>query len=111
MIRNIWSSVKIVCAEHTDTPKMEISQKQNYIQYVCPKCSNHISVDDFEKVIQFLTKKIEEAEFNDEIVDLTNVRWTARNIKYNVLCFKSDKIVVSADNRKIAHKGGENNEK
>lgn len=111
MIKNIWNSVRIVCADHTDTPEMEISPKQKYIQYVCPKCNNHISADDFEKVIQFLMKKMEEAEFNDELVDLTNVKWTARKTEYKVLCFKNDKIVVSADNRKITHKGGINSEK
>lgn len=108
MIRNLWNVVKIVCAKHSNTPELVLTQiTPKKIQYVCMNkeddkcCKNYITVEDYDGVIKKITEEIEKAEFSGSIVNLKNYSWTARNIVYKILCFKEDKIVVQALNKKV----------
>lgn len=102
MIKNLWNVVKIVCGNHgKDTPDMKIEQlSPKNIQYVC-SCCNAITVDDYDKVIKKISDEIENAEANGVDVNLKYMKWKQRNIDYKILCFKENKIIVSAVNRKI----------
>lgn len=104
MIKNLWNVVKVVCGNHgNNTPDMELTHHtQKVLQYscTCPDCRNSITVDDYDNVIKKISDEIETAEMEGDNVNLKNMRWKKRYIDYRVICFKEDKIVVTAINKK-----------
>ena len=101
MIKNLWNVVKVVCGNHRNTPELVLDRLNlNKMQYIC-ECKNTISVDDYDKVIKKISDEMEKAEALGINTNLKNMKWRARNIDYKIICFKEDKIVVKAVNRKI----------
>lgn len=108
MILNLWNLVVLRCVNHSEEKphKMELKKTTHSIIYGCNKeeCKNEISVDDFDKLISKLTKDIENAEFNNEIPDLTGNKYTIRGVIYKVAKYKTDYIVVDVLNKKVKGK-------
>lgn len=105
MIKNLWNVVKIVCGNHDDsTPDLVINQlTPKKLQYKCncSGCRNAISVDDYDNAIKKISDEMEIAEFEGSSVDLKNMKWKSRGVDYKIICFKNDKIVVRAVNKKV----------
>ena len=106
MITNMWNQVKLICGNnHEKMYDMEINQSGKALNYICSKkiecnCINCISITDFEKVIKHISNEIETAEMNNQIADLTNVKFKINNINYKILKHKTNKILVEVLNKK-----------
>lgn len=113
-ITNSWGNVKLVCIHNHETPiEMEIKQGPASLFYACPKydlenleegevrCNNRLNLIDYTDMLQYLHNLLVEAELNDKVMNLKNVKWvTKRGIQFKVLSHDGDNLVVGVENWK-----------
>lgn len=111
MITNIWNDIEVYCPRHDELIPLEIQTGSKVLFYACPKympdkreknetaCRNFIYLNEYEKMINKISSMLEEAQLNNEIVDLTGEKWTDNGIDFEI--FEHDKkIKVKMLNRK-----------
>lgn len=110
-IKNSWSSVKLICGNHSDEQKVEmvIQQGPHSLFYACPHyyeqnreegerpCFNRLNLVDFERALSHLA----DVQMDDEtIVSLDHYKWKKNGVEYQVISHKDGKIVLRVLNRK-----------
>ena len=110
MIQNLWNDIKIVCGNcKTHTPlEPKIAES---LFYSCPKyydfnrtpderpCGNRISGIDYERMVDHISKKIQEASLNFEKIWFQGYTFKIKNIEFKVLSHKDDEIIVTVLNK------------
>lgn len=103
MISNTWGKLDLYCgAGHTE--KMELKQKRAGIFYECPLCKNSFSMNDIEKFLDKLENIQIEAELNDELLDIKNIKLKVGMCRYQIL-ENNDRIKVMGINEKAVNYG------
>ena len=128
MISNLWNSVRLVCGCHPDskgpvymqphdspTSKASISMYGNSLNmfYSCPKyypdnrepgehaCRNHISLKEFEKMLEVISKELEAGDDLTGSVQLVGLTWKSKSgIEYKVVRQTEKHIDVMCINRR-----------
>ena len=128
MILNIWSRVRLFCGNHGDDYSIEmvpheaatsaISQRlygssEKNMFYACPKyypenresgekcCRNHISVAEFEKMLNHITELMEEDALLGAETNIVGAKWKSRSgVEYRVIHQNDKHIDVVCLNRK-----------
>ena len=113
MITNSWQNTHLFCIYRHETPVEMVLQSGQTVFYACPKydleqlgenerrCNNRLSIADFDKALEHIHQKLQEAEENDEFYNLTNYRWkTNKNIEFVVLKHEGDSIDLGVINWK-----------
>jgi hypothetical protein len=120
MIKGIWDMIEVYCGDkhkHGDDcdklPKLEIVQGvYNGYFYNCPKyrddrrepgelkCHNRISPVEYEKMIDHISNLLEEAEMNNEKINLVGHTWKSHGIKFEIFDHTENKIKVTMLNPK-----------
>ena len=120
MIKGLWSIIKVYCCDferHKEAVELEVVQSGfNGYFYACPKyhdwsrengerqCTNRISPVEYEKMINKISDMMEEAELNNEIIDLTGYKWKQKGIHFEIKKFDKNEIIVYMLNPKqLAH--------
>lgn len=131
MLMNMWSRIKLLCANHPDGIRPEMMPHapaesnisrglygaQTNMFYSCPKyypenreseepcCRNHISIKEFEGIIDHLEKSAGKIEAMGGSVDLTGERWRSKSgVEYKVIKQTKDGLHVECLNRKAVWK-------
>lgn len=131
MQTNFWTRIKLVCGNHGDgdMPLMAphapaegntsrvLYGTQTDMFYSCPQyypenradgepcCRNHISIKEFEGMLNHLQKLITEIESVGGTIDIVGERWKSRQgVEYKVVKQTSNHIYVSCLNRKVVWK-------
>lgn len=114
MITGSWDDIQLVCCYRHDKPvPMAIQEGPNSPFYACPKyhpenreegeraCSNHLSLQDYSKMLEHLHTKIIDAEMNDERLNLTNYAWKdKKGTEFRVLSQEGSRLVISVYNKR-----------
>lgn len=127
MIVNLWQRVKLHCGNHDgDAPLMEphaaadsntarslYGNSAMNMFYSCPKyypenrgdgepcCRNHISMKEFETMLDKISGELEKAQKNDMTCDLKGLQWKSKSgVVYMVTKHKEDEIDVTCINTK-----------
>ena len=113
MIKNLWSKTTVICGNHkTDFPKMSLKTGQQSMFYSCPKyypenrnkeeraCRNHVSCDDFEKILDILSKEMDNQMQFGTIPNLTNYTFKFKTIDVVVTEHTADKLIIKIFNKK-----------
>lgn len=116
MIKGIWNMIDVYCGDktkHKVLPKLEVVQGVfNGYFYNCPKykeenrtpderkCCNRISPVEYEKMIDHISKLLEDAEMNNEKINLTGYTWKSHGIQFEIFEHTDNKIKVSMLNPK-----------
>lgn len=120
MIKGLWSIIKVYCCDfdrHKDAVELEIIENGfNGYFYACPKyhtfnreqkerqCTNRISPVEYENMIDTISNLIEEAENNNEVIDLTGYKWKRKGIQFEIKKYSETEIIVYMLNPKqLAH--------
>ena len=112
VITGSWEDITLVCSHRHETPVPMVIQEGPSSQfYACPKyheqnreegekaCNNHISLQDYTKMLEHLHQKIMEAEMQDEKINLKNHIWKDRKgIEYKVLEQDGNHLTVQVQN-------------
>ena len=96
MISNLWDDVELYCGNnHNEMQKMTLQQIGKQMYYVCPsqteehqethKCTNRISINHFEKMLDYLSETMMEAALASDELNLTNLRWKKNGIEFRVI--------------------------
>lgn len=131
MQANFWTRIKLVCANHEDgdMPLMSphapaegntsrvLYGTQTDMFYSCPKyypenredgepcCRNHISIKEFEGMLNHLQKLVTDIESVGGTIDIVGERWKSRQgVEYTVVKQTPNHIYVSCLNRKAVWK-------
>ena len=121
MIRNLWTKVCLYCGNHEnasvkmephEAPASVISQRlygysEKIMFYTCPKyypehrsenevcCRNHISVNEFEKMLAYFSDEMEAQLQKGAIPTLTGLKWKSRaGVEYRVIRQSDDHLDV-----------------
>lgn len=117
MIKGIWNMIEVYCGDkskHGDNlPKLEVVQGVfNGYFYNCPKyrddqrepgerkCCNRISPVEYEKMIDHISKLLEDAELNNEKINLVGYKWKTKGIMFEIFEHDNEKIKVAMLNPK-----------
>lgn len=128
MIINLWSKIQLICGNHSDgdeeimTPHEAASSKMSRslygnssmnMFYSCPKyypenrkddapcCRNHISMKEFEGMLTYLSKTLEDAQLNGGTMDLTGLKWKSKSgVEYHVISYSDSAIRVKCLNKR-----------
>lgn len=117
LIKNLWGKIHLFCGNHgeDETIEMTIHEGSDTMKtafYSCPKyypdnrekderaCVNHISVMDFEKMLNHISDEIGKGIKNGEEIDLKGYKWKDRYIEYKVIRFEEEYIGVLCLNKK-----------
>lgn len=113
MVKNMWKQIVLVCGCHEEEVIMNIIQGPSSLFYACPKyypenrengeraCANRINLVDYEKMVDYLSDKIEESLLEGNKEDLTNLNWVYKGvIEFKVLEHKNGMIKVRMKNKK-----------
>ena len=110
VIKNLWNNVSLICGCHEKETFLTPNMKGNSLFYSCPKyydmnreqgeraCTNHITVDDYERIILCLGDIIANNEKNNIVGNLTGHTWSDGKIQYKVVRHDENKIYVSVVN-------------
>lgn len=106
-VSDLWKITTPICGRaHNVHVKMElVADTRATFCYECPECRknntvNSIPMNEFEKMINALSKKIyEEEAVNGAYVDLTNYGWTKNGIRFDILKYEKNSIDVKINNR------------
>lgn len=86
MVSGVWRKTTFYCGnEHEELTEMPLIQKGRVLYYGCPCCKNILSVNDAEKVINYLSDLLYEADLNCEKLNLTNHKWKRKTTTYKIL--------------------------
>lgn len=100
MIKNLWNLTKLNCGNgHEELIPMELQPKGKELIYKCPHCKNYITVKEFEKIINKISKMIFDAEMNNEMANFSNYKWTEKGIKIQIIEHEDDNFIITAKNR------------
>lgn len=112
MIKNLWSSIRIVCGNH-DGKEIPLEPKMGQsLFYSCPKyydfnrteneraCGNRISGVDYERMVMHLSSKIEEASLKLDKVWLQGYTFKIKDIEFKVIKHTDKELIVSVLNKK-----------
>ena len=100
MIKNLWKSTTI-CCDNCDEKNIEMvlqPKGKDYI-YKCPKCKNYITVKEFERIINKISKMVFEAEMNNEIANFSGYKWTDKGLKVLIKEHNDTKFIILVKNR------------
>lgn len=130
MITNLWERVHLLCGNHNaedakDLPHMTPHKAADSATsrglygnnmkmfYACPKyypsereegepaCRNHISMKEFENMLDVISKEIEKANRNDMMVDLVGMKWKSKaGTEFRVVRYGEDRVDVVCVNKK-----------
>ena len=125
MIVNLWNKITLLCANHDYPVKMrphdpgtglltaQLYGAQTNMFYSCPKyyeenrkegetlCRNHISMKEFENLLNYISKEIETAEEDGGQIDLSGDVWKSKNgTVFKIVSHTEDEIVVSCLNER-----------
>lgn len=57
MVSNLWKNTTLLCGNHSDEKvEMALNPNGKIISYCCPLCKNKITVNDFEKITNEISK-------------------------------------------------------
>ena len=116
MIKNLCDMIEIYCGHGHDEPILMYMRdgsdfgKDSF--YACPKyypenrneferaCNNNLTITDYIKMVDYIDKKLTNAELNDEKIVMTNLKFKIGQVEYKVFEHTSKKIKVSVLNRK-----------
>lgn len=120
MIKNFCDMLEIYCGHgHSEPIPMYMKEGAGYGRdsfYACPKyypenrapderaCNNNLTITDYLKMVDFLDKKLSNAELNDEKINLKNFKFKIGQVEYTVIDHTSRKIKISVVNRKAINK-------
>ena len=119
IITGAWESTKIVCGNHKETdetPEMFLTSSGRTFSFCCPKCNplnltddekackNQLSSYDYEKVIEFISEKIVNAEANGEQINLCNFRWKRKTQEFKVIKHDNEEIIIEFIDKKLVTK-------
>ena len=120
MIKNFCDMLEIYCGHgHSEQIPMYMKEGAGYGRdsfYACPKyypenrtpderaCNNNLTITDYLKMVDFLDKKLSNAELNDEKINLKNFKFKIGQVEYTVIDHTSRKIKISVVNRKAINK-------
>ena len=109
--------IHVYCGNnHQELEELKIEEGMYQLFYACPKyqmenrnpnekaCNNRISVDDYENMITHVSSMIEEAEMNNTMLDLTNVKWVKKNIEFTIFEHTKDSIKIFMKNKVAINK-------
>lgn len=114
MVQNLWKKIILVCGNcHEEEVLMQMVEGPLSPFYACPKyypenlkegeraCYNRLNFVDLEKLVDFLSDKIEEALMHGQKICLTNVVWTyKKKIIFKVIEHTDSHIKVEVLNKK-----------
>lgn len=96
-IDDIWNRIVPLCACHSTEVVMVEKQTPDSVFYACPKyyeenrspnerpCLNHLSVQDYQGMIEKITSELAFQTVKFQNADLTGMRWTKNGILYEVV--------------------------
>ncbi len=114
MIAGLWNKIEIVCGCHSDinqTPLMSLKTGHRSMFYSCPRyypdgrdasdtaCINHVSTDDFQKILDRLSEETEEQMKFGQSSNLIGLSFTIKTINVKVIEHTSDRILISVINK------------
>lgn len=112
MVKNIWKMIKVYCGNnHDELLELQVENGMYQLFYACPRyhienrapgeraCNNRISIDDYENMISTVSNLIEEAEMNNQTINLTNYKWTKKNIEFKIFEHTKDSIKIFMKNK------------
>jgi hypothetical protein len=113
MVKNLWKQIEVVCGNHEkDYPVMGLKQGHRSLFYSCPKyypearqpgeraCKNHVSTDDFEKILEKLSEEAEKQMINGQKICLKNLKFKVKTIEVEVIYHVDDVIKLKVKNKK-----------
>lgn len=112
MIKNIWGTIKLYCPRHEEPIPLEIQNGSKVLFYACPKynpmnreqheiaCRNFIYLNEYEKMIEHVSHLLEVADMNNEVIDLTNHKWSDNGIDFEIFKYSDNDIRIKMLNRK-----------
>lgn len=113
MIKGLWNKVEIVCGCHNSAlPVMSPKVGHRSMFYSCPKyypeerekgekpCVNHVSTDDFQKILDVLSEEAENQMLFGQSASLLGLAFKIKSIDVNVVNYSQDKITIKVVNHK-----------
>lgn len=114
MIKNLWKHIVLTCGNHHEEEViMDLKQGPLSLFYACPKyypenrkekeraCANRLNLVDFEKMLDHMTKKIEDGMDHGVEVNLTGYQYRDRKgTQYKVLLHSKDDLKIEVLNRR-----------
>lgn len=119
MITNLWGFTKLVCGNHpneSNPPELVLKQTGKMVYYGCPtyspkrpndSCRNAITTRDYEKMLEYLSDKINSAYLNLQTINLTNHQWQTNNkkITFKVIEHNNFGITIMVTNKEVIQGG------
>ena len=111
MVTGLWKKTEVYCNMHDELVKMELTEKNGVVFYECllgkcenstngaSLCKNTLSLKDFEKMLDYISKIMCEAILNNEEPNLKNTEFTIGKIKYKIFEHKDFIKVIATDLR------------
>ena len=120
MIKNLCDMIEIYCG-HGHSEPIPIYMKDGAGMgrdsfYACPKyypenrtederaCNNNLTITDYLKMVDWIDKKLTDAELNDISLNLTNTKFKIGQVEYTVFLHTTKKIKISVVNKKAINK-------
>lgn len=115
MIKGLWNKIEIVCGCHEavhERPVMTPKAGHRSMFYSCPKyypdarekgetaCVNHVSTDDFQKILDKICEEAEDQMAFGQSASLTGLSFSIKTIDVKVIEHSQDKIVIMVVNHK-----------
>ena len=115
IITDAWKNITFVCGCHADQlHEMQLVSSARTFYYRCPMnepinhesdndviCHNTILLKDYEKAIDHISDKLIAADDNDETLCLAHYKWKRKELSFEVLEHKNEKIVIKVINTGI----------
>lgn len=116
MIKNLCDMIEIYCGHgHSERIAMYMRDGSDMGKdsfFACPKyypenreageraCNNNLTITDYIKMVNYIDKKLTEAELKDEKLNLTNHKFKIGQVEYTVLEHTGTKLKISVLNKK-----------
>lgn len=120
MIKNLCDLIEVYCnnghAEPIAFYMKDGSDMNKDSFYACPKyypqnrteheraCNNNLTITDYIKMVDYIDKKITDAELNDEKINLTNFQFKIGMVQYRVMEHSERKIKMAVINKRAINK-------
>lgn len=133
MVSNLWSHIHLVCGCHnlqggyvlmephaaaaSNTAASLYGNASMNMFYSCPKyypdnrekgepeCRNHVSMKEFEGVLDYITDHLMPAILSGTDMDLTGLKWTSKQgVNYEVIKYEKGDYYVKCVNNKALWK-------
>lgn len=99
MISNSWGKLELYCGNGHEE-KMELKQKTSGIFYECPCCRNSFSMSNIEKFLDKIEDIVNEAEMNDEMLDVNHMEVKVGFCQYKIKENSEERMRVVGVNKK-----------